>query len=135
MPTSIPRTRNVLTMAAAYNRSVTGKTEEMTAVVHKFMHVGPADQRRGSLLGADKIDCQEKKKSSKNRPREPLAQRYRGSGARRGERAVCHIVLLGLRVPLELRVVDEEGLTLDPNGAEYSGASAPASDRLPFAKS
>jgi hypothetical protein len=117
MPTSIPRTRNVLTMAVAYNRSVTRKAEKMATVVHELMHIGSTDQRRGSLLRAHKINRQEQNKPGKNGPWEPLAQRYRGGGPSRCERAIRHIVLLGFRVPLELHVAYEEGLALDPRGS------------------
>ena len=67
-PTSIPRTRNVLTMADSLCQLVAGKAEKVATVVHELMHVRSIDKRSGSLLGAHKIDRQQQNKSGENRP-------------------------------------------------------------------
>src|ERR1700752_4717317 len=134
MPTSIPRTRNVLTMADGLCQSVAGKAQKMPTVVYELMHIRATDERRGSLLRAPKIDRQQKKKPRENRPRQPLTQRYCGGRASRCVCGVRHAVLLGLRVPLELHVDHDEGLALDRTGSNtvarprrtHTGFLAPA---------
>src|SRR5580692_8819650 len=107
MPTSIPRTRNVLTMAGSLCQSVAGKAEKVAAVVHELMHIRPTDDGSGTLLRAHKIDRQQKNKSRENGPWKPLAQRDCRGRADRCKCGVCHVVPLELRVLLELHVVHE----------------------------
>src|SRR5579872_4941455 len=111
MPTSMPRTRNVLTMR--WLPSVTGKAEKMPSVVHEFVHIHAADERGCSLLGADEIDRNQQNQAGENRPRQPFAEGNSRYGNGRCECCVCHLVPLGFRVPLELNC-REEGLTLGP---------------------
>jgi hypothetical protein len=94
MPTSIPRTRNVLTMAGSLCQSVAGKAEKVAAVVHELMHIRPTNEGSGTLLRAHKIDRQQKNKPRENRPWEPLTQRYCGGRASWCVCSVCHNIVL-----------------------------------------
>src|SRR5271154_823679 len=134
MPTSIPRTRSVLTIVDGSCRSVTGEAEEVPSVVHEFVHILAADQRSRPLLGADEIDRQQKNEPGENRPGKPLTQRYRGDWKCRCKCSVRHIILLGFTRPVEL-CRSRRGSGFRPVQVEYSGATAPESHRLPrFAK-
>src|SRR5271168_4182871 len=90
MPTSIPRTRSVPTMANSSCQLVTGKAEKVPAVVHKLMHVLAADERSGSLLCADEIDRQEKNEPNENRPGNQFPNRYGCYRQGRCEYRACH---------------------------------------------
>jgi hypothetical protein len=57
---------------------VTGETEEVTTVVEELVDIHARDERRGPLLGADEIDCQQEKEAAENGPRQKLADRNGG---------------------------------------------------------
>jgi hypothetical protein len=47
---------------------MTGKTEKVSAVVEELMDIHARDQRRGSLLDADKIDRDQEKEAAEDGP-------------------------------------------------------------------
>jgi hypothetical protein len=47
---------------------MTGKTEKVSAVVEELMDIHARDQRRGSLLGADKIDRDQEEEAAEDGP-------------------------------------------------------------------
>ena len=133
MPTSMPRTRSVLTIGGRL-LSVTGKAEKVASVVHELVHVHAAEQRGRALLGADEIDRQQQNKAGENRPRQPFAKRNRVvTGSVGANVVVVILVLLGLRVPVRAGSSRRGSDSRPANELrpEYSGATVPDSHRLP----
>ena len=64
--------------------SVTGKAEQMTAVVNEFVDVHTAEHGRRPLLGADEINRQQAEHTAKDRPWQDFVERNRSrpSGSR-----------------------------------------------------
>lgn len=80
--------------------SVAGKAEEMTPIVHEFMHIGTGNEGGRAFLRADEIDGEQKEKASEDDPRQGLPNRNRGrmSGGPQGK--IGHGALPGFRVPM-----------------------------------
>src|SRR3974390_1937565 len=119
-------------MACSSCQSVAGEAEQMASVVHEFMHVLAAYQRSSSLLCTHKIDCQQENKPRKYCPRKPLTQGYCGGRAGRCECGVRHIGPPGIARPVRASNDHEVRVWLPTHKAEYSGATAPDSHRLPY---
>src|SRR6266851_3855500 len=90
-PVSMPRTSKLRIMMVCCSRpSVAREAEQVPAIVHELVHVVPADQGGGALLGADEVEEQQAQHGGEDRPRHDLphrdADRDRlGAGGRRGE--------------------------------------------------
>jgi len=54
---------------------MTRKTEQVAAVMEEFVDIHARDERRGPLLSADEIDCQQEKEAAEDGPRQKLADR------------------------------------------------------------
>jgi hypothetical protein len=82
---------------------MTGEGQEMAPVMHIFMDVMAGDQRRRALLGAKKIDQEEREKSGECQPWENFADgNWNRPGCRSMDKAV-HVLpyrVSRLRPPL-----------------------------------
>jgi quercetin dioxygenase-like cupin family protein len=84
---------------------MTREGQEMTPVMHKFMDVMAGNQRRRALLGAYKIDEQERENSGEYGPRQNLAEWDWNRPGCRSLDKVAHVLPYShLRVPLGSRV-------------------------------
>jgi hypothetical protein len=80
---------------------MTREGQEMTPVMHKFMDVTAGNQRRRALLGAYKIDEQERENSGEYGPRQNLAEWDWNRPGCRSLDKVAHVLPYShLRVPL-----------------------------------
>jgi hypothetical protein len=95
MPTSIPRTKNILVMTKL--QSVAGKTQQMSPVVH----VHATNYGGCAFLSTDEVNRQHQKEASENCLREPFTDRNRNGHREIWCKCSRHLNLLGSRVPLK----------------------------------
>jgi hypothetical protein len=101
----------------------------MTAIVHELMDSSALNQRSGSLLGANKINGQQKQEPAKDRPRQNFLQRDSGDGDRLWSECtgyrLSHSKTSGI-----MRPKADFALRNEERSGFHSGATAPELHRL-----